>query len=265
MKLDRDGPMPIKVPKNTNLSLFGMPSRLLREMLAELIEQGLVNGNASAMDDDRDGADTAHNIAMLSRVNDLNALRLGHSVTFRIGHKGRVRLFQLRDELRADRGREQFGILLDRRAWDRELALQLLFATKDAPLSLLYVDLDHFKQVNDGISHDEGDRVLKRCMEIVRDMVGDHGDAFRIGGDELGGVLPTTPLDEAVRVAETIRQTVEAEFREAKVAVTTSIGVAAFTGAVDPLTASKFADAKMYDAKLAGRNCVKAAAFTSTP
>ena len=269
MTLERDGPRIVQVPRGSEAVHFGMASGPLREMLAEFIEQGFVNGNASAMDNVDTGspglARRTHNLASEARINDLNDLRLGHAVTLRIGHKGRVRLWQLRDELRADRGREQFGILLDRRAWDRELAVQLLFATREDPLSLLYVDLDHFKEVNDGISHDEGDRVLKRCMEIVRDMVGDRGDAFRIGGDELGAALPKMPLARATEVAETIRRAVEAEFREAKVRVTTSIGVAEFVTAADPATASKFADAKMYEAKHAGKNRVVAVPFIPDP
>lgn len=147
-QLARDSQLQFTLPLGSSGGAFGLLSGPLREMLAEFIEQGFVNGNATAMADDR-STDSASNLAMLSRIQDLNDLRLGRPLLLRISHKGRVRLWRLRDELRANDMREQFGILWDRRAWDRELRVQLLFASAEEPLSILFLDLDHFKKVND--------------------------------------------------------------------------------------------------------------------
>jgi diguanylate cyclase (GGDEF)-like protein len=263
-RLEREGPLTIGVPKGAAEGMFGLNSEQLREMLAEFIEQGLVNGNATAMDDDRSFPDNSRNLASDVRLRDLNDLRFGRRLTFRIGHKGGAYLHHLRDELRAYQGREQFGILFDRRAWDRELRVQLEFATTETPLTILCIDLDGFKAVNDGPGgHDKGDQVLKVCFEIIRDVTEER--AYRIGGDEVTAVLPKTSLTEAESLAEKIRARVEAAFRDEEAPVTTSIGVVALSAPVDPKVASNFADEKMYEAKRGGKNRVISASFKLTP
>lgn len=202
-----------------------------------------------------------------SKLNASTLMRAGHEVTYQITHKGRVHLWRRRDELRSDRGREQMGVLFDKRSWERELAVQLLFATETAPFSLLALDLDHFKAVNDNLLHDYGDKVLQRYMEIVRDVIGDHGDAYRIGGDEVCVALAQTPRAKAEALAENIRVGIEREFqqnerlREKSIAVTASIGVATFASAVAPDVAKNFADERLYEAKRGGKNRVIAAEF----
>jgi diguanylate cyclase (GGDEF)-like protein len=265
MHLEREGPLVVAVPKGSTEGMFGLAVDPLREMLAGFIEQDLVNGNATAMDDDRSAPDNNRNLASDARLADLNHLRFGRRLTLRLNHKGKTYLYRLRDELRAFQGREQFGILYDRRAYDRELRVQLEFATSEHPLSLLYVDLDGFKQVNDGPGgHEEGDRVLKGCFEIIRDVTEER--AYRIGGDEVAAILPATQLADAESIAEKIRTAVEARFRDEAAPVTTSIGVAAFNAPVDPKIAARFVDAKMYEAKKqGGKNCARSGLFTSPP
>ncbi len=140
--------------------------------------------------------------------------------------------------------------------------MQVIFASEKDPLSLAYLDLDHFKAVNDSRGHDAGDDALKRFFTIVRDLVGDDGDAFRIGGDEVTITLARTSLDRSRELAERIRTAVEAEFmKDAEPRVTTSIGVATFVEPIAVATATKFADKLLYASKQAGRNRVTAEAF----
>jgi diguanylate cyclase (GGDEF)-like protein len=244
------------VPAQEPWKRLGLSKTAMEQMLFEMLAEQFLNGPALALA----GGTSDPKFAVANLVNnDLASLCRGGSLHLQITHRGRVHLFRRRDELRADRGRDQFGILFDRRAWDRELAVQLIFATDSEPLALLFLDLDHFKDVNDGMGHAEGDRVLKRYMEIARDVVADRGDAYRVGGDELTVCLPKTSLQDATAIAERIRTVVEAEFRSDKVPVTASIGVAAFRSRVEPTAAVKLADEAMYTAKAEGKNRVRVA------
>ncbi|NCC32855.1 MAG: GGDEF domain-containing protein, partial [Chloroflexia bacterium] len=130
------------------------------------------------------------------------------------------------------------------------------------PLTLLLLDLDHFKLINDTYGHQAGDRVLQRvaqtCQACVRaeDLVG------RYGGEELSVLMPSTNLEGAARVAERIRHAIESlrvQFDEHEIQVTSSIGVVVETSLynthLDELISR--ADQALYAAKAAGRNCVQ--------
>ncbi len=139
-----------------------------------------------------------------------------------------------------------------------------------SPLSLLIIDLDHFKRVNDTHGHACGDHVLREfvriCMEIVRagDIVG------RLGGEEFAVMLPRTGTDEARRIAERLRQLVEQSVIYAPkgggiIEMTASVGLAVHRPdeALDAFMSR--ADGAMYEAKCLGRNrVVVAAEFNQT-
>jgi diguanylate cyclase (GGDEF)-like protein len=132
------------------------------------------------------------------------------------------------------------------------------------PLAVAMVDLDHFKAVNDRFGHLGGDGVLQRVAQILRGGLRATDSIGRYGGEEFLLVLPETPLDGAVAVAEKIRETV---FRspipmpdDDAITVTTSIGLAELAAA-DPVSARELlrrADEALYQAKHEGRNRVQA-------
>jgi diguanylate cyclase len=127
-------------------------------------------------------------------------------------------------------------------------------------LALLFMDLDHFKQINDELGHELGDRALIRVGHRVEQTLRQTDLLFRWGGEELVALLPHTNLTEAVLVAERVRSAVAAEpFRLAqgtpKRAITISLGASAadeFPYAADDLLAE--ADRACYEAKRQGRN-----------
>jgi diguanylate cyclase (GGDEF)-like protein len=131
----------------------------------------------------------------------------------------------------------------------------------ETPLSLLMVDIDHFKEVNDAHGHRAGDRVLqqlaKTCLEVLRnvDVVG------RVGGEEFAILLPETDVGGAVEVAERLRTAIEAVGipREEGVPlrVTVSVGVSSLAGNANLDTLMSEADDALYDAKHRGRNRVR--------
>ncbi len=131
-------------------------------------------------------------------------------------------------------------------------------------LSLLLLDLDHFKSYNDSYGHLEGDKVLSACAKAVQGQVRATDLACRYGGEEFVVLLPHTPLDEALKVAERIRGAVERleffpvlpEKGLTTASMTLSIGVAIHRGAQNSQDLVRRADHAMYEAKAAGRNRV---------
>ncbi|MBI3333119.1 MAG: CHASE2 domain-containing protein [Candidatus Omnitrophica bacterium] len=131
---------------------------------------------------------------------------------------------------------------------------------RQAPLSVLMIDIDHFKQVNDTYGHPAGDRVLKQAAAIVQSSLRESDDAGRYGGEEMIVMLPRTSLEAALPIAERIRAAVAqatSDFREGTISVTVSIGAATLDPdetSPDPMV--QRADEAMYQAKQGGRNRV---------
>ncbi|MDX1455673.1 MAG: diguanylate cyclase [Gammaproteobacteria bacterium] len=129
----------------------------------------------------------------------------------------------------------------------------------DAPLSLLMLDLDHFKEINDVHGHLVGDQVLEEVGELLRRNLRDQDYAARYGGEEFLMILPHCDMSSAAAKADLIRQDIEI-LEPAGLTVTVSIGVATRPrGADASLTLEnlfKMADQGVYEAKAKGRNRV---------
>ncbi len=151
--------------------------------------------------------------------------------------------------------------LLNRRRFfeelDRELALAHRYGDEGAVLSL---DLDHLKYVNDSLGHAQGDELLVRIAQILRDRLRDTDILARLGGDEFAIILPRAEVRQARDVAESLRVSVrdgvQLEIGQQSRRATLSIGIAPF-GTGDGLGAMDLvneADIAMYDAKESGRD-----------
>jgi diguanylate cyclase (GGDEF)-like protein len=129
-------------------------------------------------------------------------------------------------------------------------------------LSIAFIDLDHFKQVNDTYGHQKGDEVLVRLVEILRESVRDADIVARFGGDEFYLFLPRTSADVAHDIVDGIRGEIQAEF--ADMSITASIGICSVdkSTAADVKTLIGRADAAVYEAKRGGRNRI--AVFENT-
>jgi len=128
------------------------------------------------------------------------------------------------------------------------------------PLSLLMMDLDDFKQINDSFGHLVGDQVLSAVAQIMRAHAPADSPMGRLGGEEFAMVLRGKTLEQAAAQAEFLRAAIAARpigTREQSLAVTISIGVAQLTAGIASGTELiDRADERLYRAKQGGRNCV---------
>jgi diguanylate cyclase (GGDEF)-like protein len=129
------------------------------------------------------------------------------------------------------------------------------------PLSLVMVDIDHFKSINDTFGHQQGDEVLKTVAETLRGALREYDLASRFGGEEFAMVLPETDILHATQVAERVRNLVahlKFDGSLARLKMTISLGVATFPDKnikdIDDLI--RLADDALYAAKREGRNRV---------
>jgi diguanylate cyclase (GGDEF)-like protein len=159
--------------------------------------------------------------------------------------------------------RDSLTNLYNRREFERLLAEEMHRSTRyHHPLSLLLIDIDKFKQINDGLGHRAGDQALRLISASIREISRKGDIVARYGGDELAVLLPETPLDDALTLAERIRKLVSHQRLEtddgSKTELTLSIGVATTSGQINRgEQLIDAADQAMYIAKAEGRNRVR--------
>jgi diguanylate cyclase (GGDEF)-like protein len=129
-------------------------------------------------------------------------------------------------------------------------------------ISLIMIDIDHFKKYNDTNGHLQGDETLRKVAALIKNSCRDVDFAVRYGGEEFAVLLPETSVDEALSIAERLRQSIE-EYpfvnreKQPNQCLTISLGLANYpTDAVSILELLDHADAALYQAKRSTRNCV---------
>lgn len=138
------------------------------------------------------------------------------------------------------------------------------------PLSLILVDIDHFKQINDVWGHEIGNKALIHVAMVIRDVLRRLDFPCRYGGEEFALILPSTALNRAVSVAERLREKLENTpfvVGNEAITVTASLGVVEFdrlSGESDENLLSRV-DERLYWAKMHGRNCVAHSPYLSIP
>jgi diguanylate cyclase (GGDEF)-like protein len=139
--------------------------------------------------------------------------------------------------------KEVFGFELDK-------------ARRGRPLSLIIIDIDFFKKVNDTYGHIQADKILKRLAKVLEESVREYDVVARFGGEEFFVMLPNTVLFKAGKIAGRIRRAVLNDAVLKKYNVTISLGVSAFRERDNFERISKRADKALYRAKKEGRNRV---------
>jgi two-component system cell cycle response regulator len=146
--------------------------------------------------------------------------------------------------------------LANRRTFEATLERELSRAVRSGePVTLVMVDIDHFKSLNDGYGHQAGDEVLRLVAEVLAAACRDFDTAARYGGEEFAVVLPSCSSGESLVVAERLRESISKI--ETVRAVTASAGVATYPAhASNSEALIKAADEALYESKRAGRNRV---------
>lgn len=199
-----------------------------------------------AVEDDTPGRNWEdEEVLMVKTVSDQLAVAISHARLFR-----QVQMQAMTDPLTGLYNHRYFR---DRLKREIELA-----ARNGEKVSLILLDLDHLKQINDTKGHLAGDECLRRVAEVIRSAVRSTDICARYGGEEFVVILPQCDREEALSVAERIRSMIASSFVEGVGWVTASIGVATYpSGASSSEELIEMADRAMYMAKSAGRNRVR--------
>jgi len=177
------------------------------------------------------------------------AIRLKRDVKDQLGLLITYRKEAMRDPLTA---------LGNRRALTEELARRIAQLPRGgSPVSVLLLDIDHFKRCNDTFGHQAGDEMLRSTARVLKQVVRETDLVTRYGGDEFAVVLPETSLHEANDVANRLREAMEEPicfFRGRALSSTVSIGVAVAANHEESESLLQRADQALYAAKNSGRN-----------
>ncbi|SDN77898.1 sensor domain-containing diguanylate cyclase [Vreelandella arcis] len=170
---------------------------------------------------------------------------------------------QLEEQLRAQAMTDPLTGVFNRRYLQSQAAIEMSRGLRHStPLSLIAIDIDHFKRINDEYGHDTGDEVLKRFTHVMKGLLRQEDLLCRVGGEEFAILLPNTAIPQAQHIAERIRATVEHtqvsidhETAGQTLRITASFGVTHILPHETTLKAAlKRADTGLYEAKEAGRN-----------
>jgi two-component system, cell cycle response regulator len=185
-----------------------------------------------------------------------------------------LRIKSLQDQLRRTQQKlaeqaitDELTGLKNRRAFDERLQEEFRRAQRYTdPVSLIMIDLDHFKRVNDRYGHPFGDVVLRGAAEEIRASTRDPDICARYGGEEFAVILPKTHLSGALTVAERVWKQLaarvftvpEGSAGDPQFQVTASLGIAFYPSKdiTSPELLLRFADEALYQAKRAGRNTI---------
>jgi len=219
-----------------------------------MIARGTVHGLLMLATDAPGGADHLRGVARTAQA-------LADSMSLALAN------IALQEKLRTQSLRDPLTGLYNRRYMEDALERYLNIAERNgSKTSVLMIDLDHFKRLNDAYGHAKGDAVLRDVAGQLVGALRPSDVAARYGGEELLVILPGCGLEDAMLKAEMLRSRIEGLSELHGAPVSASFGVATV-----PETSSgmsdvvKMADAALYEAKKAGRNCIRATATRHGP
>lgn len=250
-QLDLEGPRAYQEPYT------GTPEQ---QMILSLLHDGYLNEGL----DELRAIDKANRHILLERHQwvrgqHIGALIAGEKLRLEISHKGRVRLSELEQQLRTGRDRDETGLLLAKRHLTTDLAIALLSASNDAPLSVVFLDMNGLGSINNTHGHAAGDDVIRAFFQATLSTIAQYGEAYRNGGDEVVVILPSTTDEQADKLLNVfVRQLGKDVLRLGesgdKLALTASCGsVSAADPAENAGALLQRADKVMYRAKDASK------------
>lgn len=169
--------------------------------------------------------------------------------------KKQIELMEINSDLVKISNTDKLTGISNRRFFQKKLEEQIvIYRTEEKTFSLLIIDIDHFKKVNDTFGHQIGDIVLAKLANILKIQVRTDDIVARFGGEEFTIILPDTNVEEAILIAQKLNRTIEvAEWTDTR-NLTVSIGLATFSENDTEDSIVKKADQALYVSKEKGRN-----------
>ncbi|WP_457567420.1 GGDEF domain-containing protein [Desulfurobacterium sp.] len=163
--------------------------------------------------------------------------------------------FFVKKDLEKNATFDRLTMLYNRNYFSNQLQRCIWKSRKDnLPVSIIMIDIDHFKKINDTYGHAKGDEVLAKVAQIIRKQIRESDIAFRYGGEEFLVALPGLSVKEALKVAERIREAVKNASFGIKRKVTVSCGITEYRPGDSLIDFVKRADKALYTAKRRGRD-----------
>lgn len=247
---------------------FGLARSRMQQILED-VERGVAL-TASAFDIDRHRLSTYQEIrtAGLRQIGRLAAQMEADFREYRArAEDAREELDAMeahREQLQEQLSRDELTSLLKRSAFQTRCETELARGARTGePITVVFLDIDHFKSVNDRFGHAAGDQTLRAFGEYVLKHIRRHDSAARYGGDEFALLLPGTDLEDCLQVVERLRRGVAREsgkWADGVPGFTVSVGLAHLKADHGNLTVEDLleeADKCLYVAKAEGRNCIR--------
>jgi len=163
--------------------------------------------------------------------------------------------FKIKKGLEIDIIHDKLTGLYNRLFFDTQYNYLLNKAKRDnIPLSMIIIDIDNFKKINDTYGHKKGDSILKKVGEVIKHSVRNTDLAFRYGGEEFVVLLPNTSLKDAVSIAKRIKDAIPQNVKLDNTPVTVSGGIGEYDKKEDFKEFFKRVDNALYEAKRKGKN-----------
>ena len=215
--------------------------------ITPLICQDRVVGVLNLSDKGEGGGFSGEDIALIELISQLVGASIGNVKLFE-----RIQRQATMDGLTGLINHKRFYEILEKELWRSR--------RYGGHISLIMIDIDNLKTINDTYGHRAGDKVIRKISGKIRECVRQIDAAARYGGDEFAVILPNTTLDDAVVVAERMVETVSRSpvtWKKEQIELTISVGVGEYTADTTPEDITSHSDKALYTAKQAGKNTVK--------
>jgi two-component system cell cycle response regulator len=242
---------------------------------AQVVQETIESGTQSVLEDMGSTNGTFCNGARVQRqvLAEGDKILLGSTTILKFSYQDKLdEMFQR--QMSESALRDGLTKAFNKRYFTERIESEYLYAVRhDAPMSLMFIDIDHFKRINDVHGHPAGDYVLVELAKLAHGCLRNEDIFSRYGGEEFAVISRGTDAAESQALAERLRRAVETHafsYEGKPIAVTISVGVARAprVGVTSPADLVAVADETMYTAKRSGRNrvCVAgASASTSEP
>lgn len=239
----------------TAARLFPGAGKIASTALIPLYSKGVLQGSLHLASDMEERFTPDKSVDFVQHLAAILALCIDHCVA--------------QEQLRREGRQDPLTRVGNRAAFEQDLALELARAERShQPLSCCFIDIDHFKKINDNFGHANGDMCLREISSVLQGQLRKTDVLARFGGEEFVVLLPVCDADQAMETAERIRQAVETKRLETSkgqaIALTASIGVCSWEPRKHKIPIAELgeallrqADAAMYLVKKSGRNGVR--------